>query len=220
MGGTFNPPHFGHIEPALAAIDSIGADKLGLMPCKVPPHKSLKEANETHRIEMTRLACQVDRRMYVELCELSMPAPSYSVKTLQALRQNHPDKTIFFLMGEDSFYQLSSWYNWQALTDFCHLVVMRREMNNTVLPAQQTAWMSPRKAEIHPKTLRALAGNIFFVETPYYSVSSTQIRQAVADYVTADSAAATHIEQQIIKWLPEPVFNYIKANRLYHSVTS
>nr|WP_269468653.1 nicotinate (nicotinamide) nucleotide adenylyltransferase [Alteromonas sp. ASW11-130] len=218
LGGTFNPPHYGHIQPAIAAIEIIGAEKLGLMPCKVPPHKQLAEVNQTHRVKMTELACSVDPRLYTELCELSLPAPSYSVKTFQALRALYPQTALLFLMGEDSFYHLTSWYKWQMLTDYCHIVVMRRKGCKPPLPVEQKKWLQNSYSEVECGKFESISGNVYLVDTPYFTVSSTLIRQELANYFHAGPVAAKEIEHKIIKWLPPQVFDYIKANRLYDAV--
>ncbi len=218
LGGTFNPPHYGHIQPALAAIEAIGIQKLGLMPCKVPPHKLLSEQDETHRVRMTELACTIDSRMYAELCELELPAPSYSVKSLQALRCRYPQTALFFLMGEDSFHHLTTWHEWKHLTDYCHLVVMRRKGLNPALPEEQSQWLKARQAEITRGMCDSLAGHVFYIETPYFDISSTHLRAQLSSYLQSEKSLSGKQDNQLIKWLPEPVFNYIITNRLYNSV--
>ena len=123
LGGTFNPPHKGHIGAALKAADEIGVNHVHLMPCKLAPHKSVG-VSESHRVKMIELCAQNNDRLIPELIELTLPSPSYTVKSLRALKEKSDD-TICFFIGADSLYNLDKWYEWEHLLDYCHLVVMR-----------------------------------------------------------------------------------------------
>ena len=83
LGGTFNPPHKGHIGAALKAADEIGVNHVHLMPCKLAPHKSVG-VSESHRVKMIELCAENNDRLIPELIELTLPSPSYTVTTLLA----------------------------------------------------------------------------------------------------------------------------------------
>ena len=205
LGGTFNPPHLGHIQPALYLLDYIKVNTLGLMPCKIAPHKPVS-VSEAHRVEMVKLACELDKRLYPELIELSLPSPSYTVRTLENLRQHHAD-TICFFIGADSLYNIQSWFEWERLLDYCHLVVMRREGDNFEPPSSLTSWLNANKTEDINQLHHQPNGCVLLVNTPLPPASSTQIRDAVS--------ATTSALTPPIEWLPTPVADYINMHHLY-----
>jgi len=204
LGGTFNPPHYGHIEPALQVLAKLNIDKLGLMPCKIAPHKSVS-VNETHRVNMVKLCCEGDSRLYSELIELSLPAPSYTVKTLRALK--HRDKkTICFFIGADSLYNLMSWFEWERILDYCHLVVMRRDSDTFTPPDTLVEWLEAHKTEDYSQLHAKPNGYVLLADTPLHDVSSTQLRDAI------HNTAST---QLITRWMPDAITNYIHTHQLY-----
>ena len=217
FGGTFNPPHQGHVGAALNTLNELGFDRLGLMPCKIPPHKSTAGISEQHRVEMVKRACEVDARLYPELIELSLPEPSYTVKTLQAIRQREADNPICFFMGEDSWLTLTTWYQWPELLKLAHLVVMRRPAeNNRVQAANEPVLSSEliQLKQLHQVTGPAQlatrpCGQIYFAQSPLFDVSSTQLRQALATMDTQSSYTNPD------DWLSPSVLHYIREKRLY-----
>ena len=210
LGGTFNPPHQGHIKAGLEAINEIGVKRLGLLPCKLPPHKTAPETTSSHRLKMLELACKEEPALYVEPLELSLPAPSYTVKTLQYLRNMLSDEPLFFLLGEDSLYNLTSWYEWQSLTDYCHIVVMRRPASTGEPDEALQAWLTER----HSSQLNAFynqpSGLVYFTDSQDYAVSSTQLRNALTTNQISDSV--------VTDWLSPAVLHYIKQHKLYGTI--
>ncbi|RDV26123.1 nicotinate-nucleotide adenylyltransferase [Alteromonas aestuariivivens] len=206
LGGTFNPPHLGHIQPALQALQSIGLGKLGLMPCKLPPHKSTNGISEEHRVSMVKLACQADPRLYPELIELTLPEPSYSVKTLRALRDRlDSEQPVCFFMGWDSFISLPSWYEWQQLTQLCHLVILQRKSFHSQ-PESAVSNLLAEHGTSEPQSLmKSPAGKIYIAQTDDVPVSSSWLRNRATECLT----------QEWQKWLYPPVLNYIKQHGLY-----
>jgi len=204
LGGTFNPPHLGHIEPALHLLPALKTDKLGLMPCKIAPHKSVS-VNEKHRVNMVHLCCELDKRLYPELIELSLPAPSYTVKTLQALKQRD-NQTICFFIGADSLYNLASWFEWEHLLDYCHLIVMRRNSETFLLPESLVEWLNANKTEDYEQLHTRPNGCILLADTPLHTVSSTELRNAIHD---------NEPKELIDRWLPSAVKDYIYQHQLY-----
>ena len=204
LGGTFNPPHLGHIEPALHLLPQLKTNKLGLMPCKMAPHKMVS-VNEKHRVNMVNLCCSLDNRLYPELIELSLPAPSYTVKTLRALKQRD-NKTICFIIGADSLYNLASWFEWEHLLDYCHLIVMRRNSEEFLLPENLLEWLNHYKTDDYALLHKKPNGCIVLADTPLHPVSSTQLRQAIRD---------NEPTELIDRWLPSAVSDYIQQHQLY-----
>jgi len=113
FGGSFNPSHLGHLSVATAAIDSLGLDRLYLIPAGNPPHKSLPAGTPSNEGRL-RL-CQ---RMFAHLepirvldIELLREEPSYTALTVEHLRRQHPSDEIFLLLGTDMFTSIETWYN-------------------------------------------------------------------------------------------------------------
>ncbi len=209
LGGTFNPPHKGHIGPALEAIKEIGVSRLGLMPCKLPPHKCVGGINEKHRVNMVQAVCQQSALLYPELIELSLPSPSYTVQTLRELRRQHPQATVYFLIGYDSLYNLPSWHEWQQLTDYCHLVVMKRTGDEAAMSAELATFIDARR-EDQPDTMSGKScGSIYFADTTLRPVSSTALREAMA------GTTSNEIPSLAKEWLEPDVIDYIYKHQLY-----
>jgi len=206
LGGTFNPPHIGHINPALSAISSLGINKLGLMPCRLPPHKAGPDISDAHRVNMVELTCQTDDRLYPELVELTLPVPSYTVKTLRHLRQTNPDTAICFLIGSDSLYNLPSWYEWQSLLNYCHLVVLQRDADASAYSDILTPWLNAHQCANLAALSEKPSGNIWVTDTPRCPVSSTEIRAHLAH---------SGPDSEVSQWLAPQVVDYIKQNGLY-----
>lgn len=210
LGGTFNPPHQGHIKAGLEAINEIGVERLALLPCKLPPHKTAPETATAHRLKMLELACEDEPALYVEPLELSLPAPSYTVKTLQHLRRTLGNEPLFFLLGEDSLYNLPSWYHWQSLTDYCHIVVMRRPASPGEPDETLREWLIERQCTQLETFYHQPAGLVYYTDSQDYAVSSTQLRDALTAGQTTDRV--------VTDWLSPAVLHYIKQHKLYGTI--
>ena len=215
LGGTFNPPHKGHIGAALKAADEIGINRVHLMPCKLAPHKSVG-VSERHRVKMIELCAQNNDRLIPELIELALPSPSYTVKTLRALKEKSDD-TICFFIGADSLYNLDKWYEWEHLLDYCHLVVMRRDDEQFSPPSAIQAWLDCHvtndKHVIHTKP----AGHVVLTNTPLYRVSSTEIRDVLAGATCNEKVGKLNSSnaEPANLWLEKSVLDYISEHQLY-----
>lgn len=114
-GGTFNPPHLGHLAAARTALDALKLDKLILMPAAVPPHKVLPENSpaQEHRLAMVeRMADAMERPGAVEVStlELEREGKSYTSDTLEAIHRQYPEAELWLLMGTDMFLTLHLWH--------------------------------------------------------------------------------------------------------------
>src|SRR5213082_2067639 len=102
MGGTFNPPHLGHLVCAQEAYLQLGLDRVMLIPARIPPHKPVEaEPGAEHRLELCRLAVAGDQRFIVSDLEIGRSGPSYTVDTLKELHSQAPDNELFLILGGD-----------------------------------------------------------------------------------------------------------------------
>ena len=116
FGGTFNPPHLGHLAAARAAIDALELDRLYLVPAAIPPHKELPEGTPApeHRLAMTAKlagALLLPNVAEVSPMELERPGKSYTADTLEQLHKQIPGAELWLLMGTDMFMPLDQWYH-------------------------------------------------------------------------------------------------------------
>jgi nicotinate-nucleotide adenylyltransferase len=191
LGGTFNPPHLGHIVCAQEAYLQLELDRVMLMPARIPPHKPVEhEPGVAHRLALCRLAVQGDDRFSVSDLELARPGPSYTVDTLEGLNSSQPNNELFLIVGGDVAAGLPQWREPERVLALATLAVARR---------RGTAWASVESA------LRGLRGGerARFFRMPQIGVSSTIVRERV------------RAKQPIRYIVPDQVAEYIARHRLY-----
>jgi nicotinate-nucleotide adenylyltransferase len=126
FGGTFNPPHLGHLRLAEEVAPAHGLNRILFMPCYIPPHKNTKEiAPPEDRLEMTRLACGGNEVFDVSDMEIRVGGPSYTVTTLEAFRRWSEDE-VFFVLGTDSLREIHTWWKYERLFSLAHFIVVTR----------------------------------------------------------------------------------------------
>ncbi len=191
LGGTFNPPHNGHIHAARQAVETLRLDEMLLMPDNIPPHKTMPTGSATgaQRLEMARLAAEEIPRARAIDIELRRGGRSYTVDTMRRLRQALPDDTLYLLMGTDMLLTLEQWREPQALCQLVRLAVVARDARDREAIA--------RKALLLRETWRA---EIDVIDCPALPVSSTNLR--------ADRALCRRMT-------PDSVFAYIQREKLY-----
>jgi nicotinate-nucleotide adenylyltransferase len=148
LGGTFDPPHVGHLIVASDVCAALGLDRLLLVPAAAPPHKRGRvHASAELRLEMVRAATADDPRFEVDDLELRREGESYSADTLRQLTAREPEAEIFFVIGVDQLREFASWREPEVVTRLATLVVVSRagdeaadggEMAFPVLPLQVT----------------------------------------------------------------------------------
>ena len=195
-GGTFDPPHWGHITAARAAMEQLGLDKLVLIPDRVPPHKALPEgsASPEQRLEMAALAtAELGRRAEVSDWELRRDGPSYTSDTLAELRREYPEDTLWLLMGSDMFLSLQTWHAPEEIMAMAHIAPFSREAED------ESAAFAAQKARLE----REYGAQICIVQNPEVrELSSTEVRAALA-------------AGQGSNLLPPAVYGYVLREHLY-----
>jgi nicotinate-nucleotide adenylyltransferase len=166
FGGTFNPPHNGHVRLAKAAADELKLDKLLVIPSCIPPHKiAAKLADGQERLEMCRLAFGCDPRFEVSPMELERGSRSYTVETLRELKALYPDSELYFIVGSDMLESFDKWYLWQEILSLSVLCAASREEG-----------YSPDLSRFGK-----LAERIKIITLDPLEVSSTQIRNSTGE---------------------------------------
>ncbi len=181
LGGTFDPVHIGHLRAAIELAEALSAAELRLMPCAVPPHRPQPGASPSQRLAMLEAAASGLTGIRVDARELDRPGPSYTVDTLSALRTEEGDRPIVLAMGADAFAGLPSWHRWEELIGLAHLAVLTRPDSHQRLDPRLETLL----AQAGPADASTLAGQpagaLIRIEIPPIPVSSTLIRQRLAE---------------------------------------
>jgi nicotinate-nucleotide adenylyltransferase len=167
LGGTFNPPHIGHLVMIAEALDQLGLDRVVLMPVARPPHKEAPEDPGAQvRLELCRLAAEGDERIEVSDLEIRRGGASFTVDTLRALHDLSPEHALTFIVGGDMAHSLPAWREPEAVLELAMLAVAERE--------------GSARREISDR-LAPLAGDdrIRFFDMPRIDISSTAVRDRV-----------------------------------------
>ena len=189
-GGTFNPPHIGHIRAAQFAVQELKLDKLLVIPDRIAPHKQLPKDSPTpeQRLEMLQIATAGMEKIEVSDLELKREGPSYSYLTVEQVRQMYPNAKIFLLMGTDMFLSFHRWRNPELITKDAALAVFYRGEKGEVEA------INARKTEMDCE--------VELIENPVIDISSTQLRRMLV-FGCADA------------FLPEGVGDYIRKHGFY-----
>lgn len=128
-GGSFNPPHLGHVRAAAAVMEKLGPDRLLIIPTNIPPHKEMAQGSPSpeQRMELCRLAFGDIPGAELSDMEIKREGRSYSADTVGSLRETYPQDELYLVMGSDMFLSFCQWYKFQYLLDNCVLTVLSRE---------------------------------------------------------------------------------------------
>jgi nicotinate-nucleotide adenylyltransferase len=211
FGGTFDPVHNGHLGPAALALATFGFDELVFIPAGDPPHKQGEPLTPfSHRFAMLTLATQADDRLLVSDIERRRRGPTYTVDTLRLLREQHRADRLFFLMGSDSFAQITTWRRWEELAELAELVVLHRATAwGEALTAQAPGLLRRCAETVTPGAPWSGGGarrpRVYLLDHEPFPVSATELR------------ARVRAGRPIDELVPAPVHRYIVKYHLYRS---
>jgi nicotinate-nucleotide adenylyltransferase len=158
LGGTFDPPHVGHLLAASDACEALALDKVLFVPAKVPPYKSRTvQASPEQRLEMLELTLGNDPRFEASRLELDRDGLSFTVDTLDALAKGTPGVSLFMLIGEDLAAQIASWRDAARIADLATIVVLVRATLATQSALESTLPMTKlatRRIELSSTEIR------------------------------------------------------------------
>lgn len=210
FGGTFDPPHYGHLRAAEVAREGLQLDEVMFVPAARPPHKStVSIAACRHRVAMLRAAISGNDDFAVSTLEIDRDGPSYTIDTLDRLSVLYPERNPFFIIGSDAFADLHTWKQWQRLLGAHRLIVLARPGSSLAVATQVIP--SEMKSQIWTSPFGDLSDaqpGVYVIEAPLLRVSATAIRQRVG-------------EARSIRYLvPAAVERYIDEQRLYRRTSA
>jgi nicotinate-nucleotide adenylyltransferase len=214
FGGTFDPPHLGHLLLAETIRESFDLDEVLFAPSNEPPHKDAADrADATHRYAMVVAATLHNPAFKPTAIEVNRPGKSYSIETVRLLEEElGADTELFFIAGLDSFLEIRTWRSYEELLDLCHFIVVSRPGSSfdeleAVLPERCGDRIVDRRADAEPSGPEG-GLKIFLTDDVLFDVSSTEIRERIG--------AGRSIRYRVV---PE-VERYVTTHSLYRQPVS
>ena len=187
LGGTFDPPHLGHLILADTVIRELNYDKVLFIPSKIPPHKNISgEVSNEDRLNMLKLSIEDDKRFSFDDYELKSEGISYTIKTLNYLYENYDiDGKIVLIIGADLIKDFHRWKEPEKISELANIVAVNRE----------------ESGNLDKKNIEKY--NIKIIIAPRIDISSTLIRERIKK------------NKAFRYFLNDKVYNYIISNKLY-----
>ncbi len=209
FGGTFDPLHFGHLRLAEEAADALGLARVRWIPAGRPVLRDLPQFSAVQRLEMVRLAVSGNPRFELDAAEVESERPSYTVPTLERLRQPEvcgAQRPLVLLVGTDAFAAMAAWHRWEELFDLAHVAVAHRPgfpLDAAHFPPQLAKAYRERFCANPAELAGTPAGRIIpFAMTPL-DISATRIRALLSN-----SLSARYL-------MPDALLTYIQDHPIY-----
>ena len=200
LGGTFDPVHNGHLHAAEAVLAALNLEEIRLVLSARPSHKDSTGATLEQRWAMLTLACADHPRLVPDDREIRRDRPSYTVETLEALKTEHPDESLTWVIGSDAYALLDTWYRWTDVLELANLVILQRPGG---FPQMSRAMRDYTEAHRVPTLAGCHKGGIFIMEDAMQEVSAAEIRAGIAR------------GRDMAELLPASVALYINEHGLY-----
>ena len=192
FGGTFDPPHIGHLILATEACEELRFDRLLWVLTPVPPHKLDQSLTSLeHRLEMLELAISDEPNFVLSRIEIDRPGPHYTVDSMRLLADEYPSADLTLLIGGDSLRDLPTWHRPADLVSACHEIGVIRRPDDSV---DLSAW---------ERQVPGTQAKVRFVDAPLLDISSRAIRRRIREKLP------------FRYYLSPPVYDYILKNGLY-----
>jgi nicotinate-nucleotide adenylyltransferase len=206
LGGAFDPVHNGHLRLAIEVREALDLDHVRVIPTGIPNHREGPQASPALRVEMLRAAINY-AGLTVDTREMDRDRVSYTVETLESLREDFEGRSICLIMGVDAFNGLPQWHRWQELVSLCHLIVATRPRVDLAGNSALVELVNKAGVDDPARLSAASAGLVYFLRIPLLPISSTDIRERL------------RCGRSVNYLLPDPVLEIIERDRLYGKKT-
>jgi len=212
-GGTFDPVHLGHLEVAHRVTELFEIDRVLFIPAQIAPHKLSRAVTAPiHRYSMLVLATQSEPRLFVSTFELDAPDRRYTVDTVAHFQSTFDDSTeLFFIMGADSWSEITTWRDWERLLTMTNHIVVARP-GYDIAGGETSSLLQDRIIDLRKlgndahRILRQVSGeSIFITDVVMNDISATEIRHLAKEDRFHDLSTL----------VPQPVAEYITKYRIY-----
>lgn len=183
FGGTFDPPHSGHIHFLKSAIEAAKPTRVVVMPACIPPHKAASATPAALRLAMCECFKPLFPALEVSDWEICQGGKSYTIDTVKMLEQKYPGASVYLCVGSDMLTTFTEWRNWQELLRRAVLVAQSRQEGD--MPALRAA----------ARALEAEGGRVLFTGTPALPLASTELRARKRDLSLVPKIARRVIEE-------------------------
>ncbi|HEY4612761.1 MAG TPA: nicotinate-nucleotide adenylyltransferase [Bacteroidota bacterium] len=188
FGGTFDPPHVGHLIIAEQARAQVGLDRIYFIPAFLPPHKRKNSsAQPLDRLTMSKLAVRGDKALRVSDIEIRRKGISYTIDTVRGFHRRYPKAELFLIVGEDNYAAFKTWKSYKEILRSARLIVYRRSSQGMI-----------RTSRSSKKRMRLLQGTLL-------DISSSDVRRHIQE------------RRSIRSIVPAAVERYIRSKKLYRS---
>lgn len=198
FGGTFNPPHRGHERLVEALSRELGLDKVLIIPNKIPTHKRCDDlADNSDRLNMCKLAFH-NPKFSVSDMEITRDSDSYTIFTVNELKEKYPDDELYLIIGSDMFLMFHKWYKYREIIEKCTVCVASRDDSDSIHALRSYAFS---RLGIYIKELDGKSIHISPLSA--YKVSSEEIRRRIK------------CKEDVSELLEPEVIEYMESHRLY-----
>ena len=177
FGGTFDPIHIGHLRTLMDTCQALSMSRVHVVPNRVPPHRDQPWLSTEQRYELVEQAVNEVAEFVVDAREISRDGPSYMVDTLRDIKAEFDDWSLCLVIGTDAYNSFTTWHDWQAILQLAHLVVMQRPGYAVPSIPELDGFRVQQSEQLMVED----AGCIWFQDVSLLDVSSTRIRQLLAE---------------------------------------
>lgn len=204
-GGTFDPVHIGHVHVAKSVREHLGLSEIRWVLSARPGHRGEPSSGIVHRWNMLQALCNSEPGFIADDVEVRNQGLSFTFNTVVAFRRRSAQFCPCWIMGQDSFATLDTWYRWQNLLDYCNLVIVDRPGNRVAMPPEIAALEERHiKAGLCPDKI----GQIVRLNVSMLPLSATEIRRKL------------NAGEAVEDLLARPVYTYIRRYQLYSENTA
>ena len=193
-GGSFDPIHLGHLQTATSIKNELDIDRLLLLPCFEPVHKSSLNYTSNQRLQMLNLAIKEFASLEIDTREILRGGNSFMIDTLLDLKESFKDESICLVIGMDSFINFKTWKNWDEFSKLVHLAVLPRNGDQPISKTLETFDTTRNTYQLKAKP----NGYLYFSNSQMIDISSSDIRGKIA------------ANQNLDNFLPTSIISFIK----------